>query len=381
LFTDYNNMIIIQDQAIAKCFTLEFEEMFGSTGLMPNTSLAKFGAAKEDNTPHNFIVGGNPMEVYFSPSDQTTSYIIDAMDATDYSLYFCILAFTKDEIRDAVKAAHDGFQVDVKGAIETTSGSGTEYDTLVAYGVDVQSHAGVSNVLHHKYAIIDQGVAGADPMVFTGSHNWSSSAESKNDENTVFVHNQEVANQYYQEFMARYCELATCGGGPLAPVALFSASKSEGTVVFTDLSSNTPTSWSWDFGNGNQSNNQNPTHTFTVIDSSYNVCLTATNAVGSHIYCDSVMVTTGIDDQITRTAFSVYPNPSVGEFNLEFTLKSAKKANIRVMDITAKVLHNKVVDAHAGANVIAIATDLNAGQYILELTIDGVSSFLPLIIE
>ncbi len=37
-------------------------------------------------------------------------------------------------------------------------------------------------------------------MVITGSHNWSSSAENVNDENTVIVHDPRVANLYHQEF-------------------------------------------------------------------------------------------------------------------------------------------------------------------------------------
>lgn len=211
LFNDFNNMIIIQDQAIANCFTMEFEEMYGSSGLSPSQSNSKFGPDKLDNTPHNFVVAGNPIEVYFSPSDQTTSKIVEAMDNADYSLYFCILSFTKNEIGDAVQNASDKFGVDVKGVMESISDQGEEYTDLVANGVDIQSHQGVTYQIHHKYGVIDQGVSAADPMVFTGSHNWSSAAENNNDENTVFVHDQVVANQYYQEFRARYCELvSTC---------------------------------------------------------------------------------------------------------------------------------------------------------------------------
>ena len=62
--------------------------------------------------------------------------------------------------------------------------------------------------MHHKYAIIDQALASSDPLVITGSHNWSAAAENSNDENTVFYYNQNIANQYYQEFIERYNELA-----------------------------------------------------------------------------------------------------------------------------------------------------------------------------
>jgi phosphatidylserine/phosphatidylglycerophosphate/cardiolipin synthase-like enzyme len=58
----------------------------------------------------------------------------------------------------------------------------------------------LSGDCHHKYAIVDHSELGSDPLVITGSHNWSSTAESVNDENTVIVHNARVANLYHQEF-------------------------------------------------------------------------------------------------------------------------------------------------------------------------------------
>ena len=44
-------------------------------------------------------------------------------------------------------------------------------------------------------------------MVITGSHNWSSSAETVNDENTVIVHDARIANLYYQEFYGMLTDL------------------------------------------------------------------------------------------------------------------------------------------------------------------------------
>ncbi len=74
------------------------------------------------------------------------------------------------------------------------------------------------------------------------------------------------------------------GTGPVAPVAQFSGTPTTGVaplaVVFTDLSTNTPTSWSWTFGDGGVSSLQNPSHTYAAVGT-YTVTLTATNAAGS----------------------------------------------------------------------------------------------------
>ncbi|MBS1629064.1 MAG: PKD domain-containing protein [Bacteroidetes bacterium] len=70
-----------------------------------------------------------------------------------------------------------------------------------------------------------------------------------------------------------------------APVANFSASPSTSCapvlVQFTDLSTNSPTSWSWNLGNGTSSILQNPSTIYNT-PGTYTISLTATNASGSN---------------------------------------------------------------------------------------------------
>jgi PGF-pre-PGF domain-containing protein len=72
----------------------------------------------------------------------------------------------------------------------------------------------------------------------------------------------------------------------VAPVTSFSANVTSGTsplsVVFTDSSTNSPTSWLWDFGDGSNSTLQNPTHEYTSVGT-YNISLNASNSVGSNV--------------------------------------------------------------------------------------------------
>jgi len=71
----------------------------------------------------------------------------------------------------------------------------------------------------------------------------------------------------------------------VAPVASFYGGPQIGApplnVFFTDVSSNTPTSWNWSFGDGLFSTSQNPTHWYNS-SGFYTVGLTATNSAGSN---------------------------------------------------------------------------------------------------
>ena len=199
LNTDKNNVIVFQDQSIARGYRLEFNEMWGSDTMVPDEANSKFGPAKTVNTPLKYIVGGSPVEVYFSPTDGTTSAIRETIETMDYGMAFALLSFTRDDLADAVIDG-SSFFVSPQGAIEQISGTGAEFDNLTAAGIDVHSHQGIAGSLHHKYAVIDYSEPLSDPTVVTGSHNWSSTAENINDENTVVVHDARVSNLYYQEF-------------------------------------------------------------------------------------------------------------------------------------------------------------------------------------
>jgi vibriolysin len=96
------------------------------------------------------------------------------------------------------------------------------------------------------------------------------------------------------------------------PVANFSGTPTSGgaplTVVFTDLSSNDPTSWSWSFSGGSPSSStsQNPTVTYST-PGTYSVTLTATNSSGS--------------DTETKTNYITVlaPQPPVADFTASTT--------------------------------------------------------------
>lgn len=203
-----NNVVEIQDAGVASAYTNEFNEMFGSAGDVPNSSAAKFGNLKSNNTSHNFTVNGKSVKVYFSPTDGTNAQIINAVNSSNYSSYFAIYAFTRGDIQNSIYNRFNAGANDVRGIIDQVNTSGSQYNALAAYA---EMYPNVSPTLHHKYAMIDASYSASNPTVITGSHNWSNSAEQDNDENTIFIDDIYIANQFMQEFKKRYNESGGTG--------------------------------------------------------------------------------------------------------------------------------------------------------------------------
>ncbi len=203
---DPNNVIIVQDQSLARGFNLEFEEMFID---------GRFGDNKINNTPTEYKIGGIRVESYFSPTDPMNEIIEGAIDACDHDAYFGLLSFTRTDLANRLLNRHyDG--VFVAGIIENT-----ENAAVVDILSDLEDQFiidGGGDIFHHKYLIGDPNMTSSDPFVLTGSHNWSNSAQFRNDENTLIVHDATIANIYYQEFVARYIEL---GGTALVDSIVF----------------------------------------------------------------------------------------------------------------------------------------------------------------
>ncbi len=221
---DRQNVIEVQDVALAGAYTTEFNEMWGSSTDTPNASTTRFGGRKLDNTPHRFNVNGVPMEMYFSPEDKTTSKISRTIMKAQNSVSAALLTFTRDELADSVIAQKDAGRK-TRVVMDNNTDTGNEYSNLLASGVDVHL-AGGSGLLHHKYALIDAENSGGTPYTVTGSHNWSSSAENSNDENTLIVQDARVANLYLQEFAARYYEAGGTDSIQLSLSASFALSAS-----------------------------------------------------------------------------------------------------------------------------------------------------------
>ncbi|MBW7888765.1 MAG: T9SS type A sorting domain-containing protein [Bacteroidetes bacterium] len=279
---DAQNVIEIQDKALANAYTLEFEEMWGSTTDTPNASASRFGARKFDNTPHYFVINGTPVSLFFSPSDRTNAQLLNTISKAKSSVNFALLTFTRNDIANLLIAEHKN-GIKVRGVVDNRTDSGAEYDTLLASGIDIFLKKNVAGLLHHKYAIIDADVNDSMQFVITGSHNWSSSAENSNNENTLILRSTRLANLYLQEFSQRYTD---AGGKD----ALLSVEKIQSlTPSVFSLSQNYP-------------NPFNPTTTITYnVAQSGIVSLKVYNLLGQEV---GTLVNTEQSSGVYRVQFS-----------------------------------------------------------------------------
>ena len=205
IYQDFNNMILIQDNTLAKAYTLEFTEIWGSTSEIADLNNATSGDEKVNNTPHLFKVDDILIESYFSPSDKTTAAIIKTLKTANNKVQFALLSFTKDDIAQTlIDLNQQG--VAVSGILENINDQGSEFQNLNDNGVLVRKHD-LPHQIHHKYALIDAFSSESDPTTITGSHNWSNGAETKNDENTLIIHDRGITNIYLQEYGQRSLEL------------------------------------------------------------------------------------------------------------------------------------------------------------------------------
>lgn len=220
-YNDAQNVILIQDESLCNAYTREFEEMWGSHNNVNNSTNAKFGNQKTDNTPHVFNINGKRMECYFSPSDDVQGKIVTMLDQTHKSINFCILSFTSTTIANKMKTKYSYPTKMVRGVFDRGSyntGDSLRFNEMKGissnptYNWNPPARVFLDNYggqMHDKYIIVDADSLTSNPIVETGSYNFSSNANTGNDENILIIYDSLVANKYYQDFVKR---LTDAGG-------------------------------------------------------------------------------------------------------------------------------------------------------------------------
>jgi phosphatidylserine/phosphatidylglycerophosphate/cardiolipin synthase-like enzyme len=205
-FSQHQNLMEIQDLALARAYQMEFNQMWGGSYGPFAASQARFSIDKRVVNPSVFWVGPDSVkiELYFSPQANTEAQINRSLSQAQQSIDLGLNLITRRAMSNTMRA-RTGDGVKVRGVIGDTGVQGSDFEYMSSWA-DVLAFPRTLGLLHHKYAIIDGENTTPNSRVITGSHNWSANANFTNDENTLIVYSERVANAYFQEFAARYVE-------------------------------------------------------------------------------------------------------------------------------------------------------------------------------
>lgn len=138
-------------------------------------------------------------QVCFTPGENCTSLIIDAINSAQKSIYVQAYSFTSASImRALLTAANRG--VEVKILLDKTQFDDKFYksgrffqNNHIPVWVDDKPA-----VAHNKVMIIDNSI------VITGSFNFTNAAQFKNAENVLIIKNREIAAKYLANWQDRW---------------------------------------------------------------------------------------------------------------------------------------------------------------------------------
>ena len=146
------------------------------------------------------------VQACFSPQGKCSSHIRREIDQAKKELLVAVYAFTNDELASALVAAKKrGVNVqvvidrDFDGRTESSKGKYFDANKIPLRrlsGTKSKSQERDSGLMHQKFAVIDR------KTVFTGSYNWTHSAENANDENLLLFRDAgPLAEDYRQAFL------------------------------------------------------------------------------------------------------------------------------------------------------------------------------------
>ncbi|MYL32186.1 competence protein ComEA [Pontibacillus yanchengensis] len=225
------NVVELHSTDLADVYKTEFDEMWGAAGMSPDPDASNFHGRKIDNTRHHVTVGGKTVDVYFSAGDDAvgamTSYV---KNEADYSSYFSIFAWSDQALVNELKNKWEGSYNDLEGSLtgfdvkgvydesfwnqwwsasiemtgRTASQESTNNPNIRWNNVAPVYEDNEDRKLHSKTMLIDAENPNSDPTTIVGSTNWSTNGNEINDENILFIHDADIANQFLQDFYARY---------------------------------------------------------------------------------------------------------------------------------------------------------------------------------
>lgn len=185
-YKNNNNILIIKSKYLSKNYEDEFNELWNN----------KFGKGKKVKYP-KILFNNKSIENYFCPEDNCKDHVIKALNNANSSIYFLTFSFTDKDIANLL--IKKSKFIEIKGVMEKKriNMQYNNYKFLKENKINVIPDKN-SYTMHHKIFIIDNNT------VITGSYNPTKSANEKNDENILIIHDKKIAEKYVKEFKSLF---------------------------------------------------------------------------------------------------------------------------------------------------------------------------------
>jgi PKD repeat protein len=99
---------------------------------------------------------------------------------------------------------------------------------------------------------------------------------------------------------------------------------------------------------------------------------------GNNLYLDDINLyagapsdnlVLGIDEVIDFENFSLYPNPTDAEFNVQFNVEKQERLRFEIQDLAGKFVRQHFILANEGTNLVSFETsELSKGMYLLKIS-------------
>ena len=134
------------------------------------------------------------VELKFSPNGGVADSIFETLSSATSTVDVALYSFSDRRLQDKLQAiAQNGIRVRL--ILHGAKSRAPLADKMEAAGIDVRY---VTQVMHHKFAIIDYKENTSGATLITGSANWSSKSDTEYDEDFVIAKGEEALTQSFQ---------------------------------------------------------------------------------------------------------------------------------------------------------------------------------------
>lgn len=161
--------------------------------------------------PGQLVLGAEMIvQTCFSPQGKCSAHILREIEAAKQELLVAVYAFTSDDLASAlVKAKKRGVVVQVvvdrefDRTNENSKGKFFDVEKIPVRrvsGAAAKASDKDTGLMHQKFAVVDRRI------VFTGSYNWTQSADIRNDENLLMFRDASPLAEEYRKAFFRLWE-------------------------------------------------------------------------------------------------------------------------------------------------------------------------------